>query len=592
VGCYQLAQKSGLGKTAGVIFGLAFAGTPKLFAHLGLGHVGLIFAVSWTPWLLVCVTSTIKSLSQDKVRSAVLTGGILGLIFLADPRWSIPSFLLASGYAVHRWLLLPANLRGKRIQIAKTVLLVTGFSIGIAALLALPLWEFLQLSTRAKLSVDASNILALDWSHLLGFFHPILAQAEQVAYFGMTVLILALVGSMSRKHGSVFWTGVFILSILLSLGSTTPLYPLIVNYLPGAGFLRVPARMLFLTAMAAAALAGYGIAWLLEIRKQQIKLSRVRLGYVSLILMIILINIGFAVMGIGTGTNVLLVVVLAVAVGVLLELDSRGRISQANISRLWATVMIIELFWISGSMIRMEPYTTVQAQPVSITDKLSRTYGEARIFSPSYAVPQLSAVYKKLELADGVNPLQLSAYYDYLQRATGFESEGYAVTLPTYPGGDPKQPWIPHLDLDLLSRLNIAYVVSDYALRNATLKPVDSADDVYLYGIENPRPRAWVEKDESNWTRAEVISWSPNLIKVHAEGPGLLVLSEVAYPGWRVEVDDQKTELQIHNGLFRGVTLADGEHQVVYSFQPASVYLGGAIFGLTLLLAIILGWKR
>jgi hypothetical protein len=592
VGCYLLAQKSGLGKPAGVIFGLAFAGTPKFFAHLGLGHMSLIFAVSWTPWLLVCVASTLNTLSQDRIRSAVLTGLILGLIFLADPRWSIPSLLLVSSYAVHRWLLLPANLKGQRVQFVKTILLISGFSIGIATFLALPLWEFLQLSTRATITADASDFLALDWSHLLGLFHPILAQAEQVSYLGVTVLILALVGSMSRKRGSVFWGGVFILSILLSLGSATPLYPLFMAILPGAGFLRVPARMLFLTAMATAALAGYGFSWLIEVTQHQTELRRVRLSYLTLILLIALINIGFAVLGIGTGTNQLLVVVLVVAAGVLLELSSRGRITPANLGRLWMTVIIIDLLWINGMMIRMEPYNAVLAQQVTLSDHVSQAYGEARIFSPSYAIPQLSAVQQKLELADGVNPLQLSSYHDYLQRATGFEREGYGVTLPPYPGGDPKKSWIPDLDPDLLSRLNVAYVVSDYALTDVDLKSMDSAEVAHLYEIANPRPRAWVETDEFSWTRAEVMRWSPNQIKVQAEGPGLLVLSENAYPGWQVRVDGQEAELVINSGLFRAVTIPAGEHQVEFSFQPASVFLGGAIFGMTILLGIILGWKR
>jgi uncharacterized membrane protein YfhO len=86
--------------------------------------------------------------------------------------------------------------------------------------------------------------------------------------------------------------------------------------------------------------------------------------------------------------------------------------------------------------------------------------------------------------------------------------------------------------------------------------------------------------------------WSPNQIKIQAEGPGLLVVSENAYPGWQVRVDGQEAELEINSGLFRAVTIPAGEHDVEFSFQPASVFLGGAIFGMTILLGIILGWKR
>jgi hypothetical protein len=243
-------------------------------------------------------------------------------------------------------------------------------------------------------------------------------------------------------------------------------------------------------------------------------------------------------------------------------------------------------------MIRMEPYETVLAQQFTESEDFSHAYGEARLFSPSYAVPLLTAAQKRLELADGVNPLQLSAYYDFLQRATGFKHEGYSVTLPPFPGGDPKQSWITHLDPELLSRLNITHVVSDYTLSDVDLIPIDSVNEVYLYKIEDPRPRAWVEMDEFSWTRAEITSWSPNRIRVQADGPGLLVLSEVAYPGWQVEVDDQKVESETDHGILRAVAIPEGEHQVVFSFRPVSVFLGSAIFGLTILVGIILGRTR
>ena len=70
----------------------SFAGTmvfvlmPKIFAQYGLGHVTMVFAVCWTPWLLLAAD---RKLDANKgVFYRFGTGLILGLILLADVRWA------------------------------------------------------------------------------------------------------------------------------------------------------------------------------------------------------------------------------------------------------------------------------------------------------------------------------------------------------------------------------------------------------------------------------------------------------------------------------------------------------------------------
>jgi uncharacterized membrane protein YfhO len=52
------------------------------------------------------------------------------------------------------------------------------------------------------------------------------------------------------------------------------------------------------------------------------------------------------------------------------------------------------------------------------------------------------------------------------------------------------------------------------------------------------------------------------------------VLSEIAYPGWRVRVDGQAAPMKPVIGLLRGVELPPGAHRVVFRFVPLSVMLG------------------
>jgi len=60
-------------------------------------------------------------------------------------------------------------------------------------------------------------------------------------------------------------------------------------------------------------------------------------------------------------------------------------------------------------------------------------------------------------------------------------------------------------------------------------------------------------------------------------------LSEIAYPGWRVKVDDRKAEMKTVAGILRGVELPAEAHEVEFFFRPLSVYIGLALFGVGLI---------
>ena len=205
------------------------------------------------------------------------------------------------------------------------------------------------------------------------------------------------------------------------------------------------------------------------------------------------------------------------------------------------------------------------------------------MFSPSYAIPQNTAVQSELELVNGVNPLQLTAYVEYLADAVGFDPSQYGVTLPPYPSGDPKEPIKWQLNLKKLRDLNVAYLVSDYPLNGLELANL-IAEDPYIYHVEESRPRAWMNmQNDSSGSSVKLVEWTPNRIVVRAQGPGRLVLSEIVYPGWQAEMDGQIQDIASEQGTFRSVDLPHGEHVIQFHFRPISVYLGLAISMITLL---------
>ncbi len=60
--------------------------------------------------------------------------------------------------------------------------------------------------------------------------------------------------------------------------------------------------------------------------------------------------------------------------------------------------------------------------------------------------------------------------------------------------------------------------------------------------------------------------------------------SQNYYPGWTAYIDGKKTENYFVNGLIQGTVVEAGEHVVEFKFRPMTVYVGGAVTLLTLLL--------
>jgi hypothetical protein len=86
------------------------------------------------------------------------------------------------------------------------------------------------------------------------------------------------------------------------------------------------------------------------------------------------------------------------------------------------------------------------------------------------------------------------------------------------------------------------------------------------------RPRASLAGGAVTWTldRPERI-----VLRTSAAGAGTLILADSDYPGWTVTVDGAAATGRPVEGLFRGVDLAPGAHEVVFAYRPPSLLLGG-----------------
>ena len=83
-----------------------------------------------------------------------------------------------------------------------------------------------------------------------------------------------------------------------------------------------------------------------------------------------------------------------------------------------------------------------------------------------------------------------------------------------------------------------------------------------------------MESESGNLFAVQELDWSYNRIAIRAQGPGQLVLSEIVYLGWRVQVDGHPAKLQSYAGLLRATDLGVGQHEIIFTFAPPGFWVG------------------
>jgi hypothetical protein len=582
IGMYRLSRAEGVGPIAAYAAGIMFAAGTKFATHIALGHVSLVSAVSWTPWVLLAWRRLFAEDHLRWMRRSALAGAALGVTFLADPRWFLPSALLAAAYGLYTLQGREERLvMGQALRRAGVALV---FIIGVSACLLLPLAELTQLSTRASITPSELDVFSLTPADLLGSIVLHSGEPEQFVYFGIAGLLLSTAGLFQSKRSVRFWAGVALVAVLLTLGSSTPVYGWFRELIPGAALLRVPARFLFVTVLALALLAAEGLQAVSE--PEAGGDSRVRLALFAFCSLVLILNGGLYLTR-GLSPAVSMAPFLAGLVGLGLVL-ARSRLidNRRAIMLAWLSLTAFELIWVDVSVLKPRPLADYQAES-GISNLTGYSPGSFRILSPSFSLTALQAATYDLQLAEGVSPLQLRSYRDYLAQALGFARDEYSVTLPPVVDVDAAVS-ANGLNIQLLELLNVERIVTDAPWPASGFSDGDRVDDLYQYRIPGARPRAWLEPDgagEQDWQPVESISWSPNRIHISASGPGRLVLSEIAYPGWIVRTDGIRTDMVMERELFRAVDLASGEHEVDFVFQPWKVFTG---WGISLIAAAVL----
>ncbi len=590
LGMYHLLKRLDVSENAAVLGGILYGLLPSGYSHAISGHFTWVCASAWFPWLLA---SGLSHPSRDR-KPVIQAAVYLGLMLLADMRFA--------AYAAMFWLILGLfhAFNSVKAGLGKVDFRRIGNNIfslllaaGISAAVWIPLIEYANLSTRSLLTSQDTFFLSLPVVQLTGLVVPGHPQSfEWIIYPGAGCLLLSLGGLMapSRRRELVFWYILGIACLIWALGDAIPINQWLAT-LPGFDLLRVPARGMFFFVCCLLITAMISLDRLIKERPQKVVL--LRLGTFFLFLFALLIQIFVAVSN-PQKNGILLghIVLWSLTAGLILMYSYR-RVEGRIFLLLAGGVICADLFLADINMMNLitptKALTAGQDEIIKILDQGN----DFRVFSPSYSIPQQTSAYYGVELADGIDPLQLKTYADTVKTAMSLKEEGYSVTLPSFKTGDTRndnrgiKP-----DSRVFGRLNVKYLVSAFPIDSLGWEETGRNERSFIYKNTTARGWAWMEPaDLENGDEFRIITnlkRSPNYIRIEAEGPGRLVLSEIFYPGWQARADGQPVAIEPFDGLLRSVRISEGKHQIEFIYLPEKVFAGVGLSLLSILLCILL----
>jgi hypothetical protein len=298
-----LARSLGMSWTASTVAGLSFGFGGFLMSQVP--NLNIMTGAVWLPLILYAVIQTTR---QRSWLIAMLAGIPLALqILAAQPQVTFYTLVTIIGYGLYRvtadFFSDNDDAKGKFRYALHTILLqIIAITSGLllAAPQLLPTLELQQRSVRQagglELLTENSLPLAM-WLNLLlpgAFGNNVVGFKggdpfqEVFIYIGFIPLWLIFWGWGQRQKRDIFFFWFLLLgAVLMAMGSHTPLYEYVIQYLPGFDLFRIPSRWLMAVNLALAVLAGSGLETL-----RQKGVSRPALAILLLACLTLLVVLG------------------------------------------------------------------------------------------------------------------------------------------------------------------------------------------------------------------------------------------------------------------------------------------------------------
>jgi hypothetical protein len=90
-----------------------------------------------------------------------------------------------------------------------------------------------------------------------------------------------------------------------------------------------------------------------------------------------------------------------------------------------------------------------------------------------------------------------------------------------------------------------------------------------------------------------IVKHEPQRVELLAslDRPGLVVLADAYYPGWRLMIDGKPAPIFRSNGMMRGAAVSAGKHTLVYTYDPDSFRIGAIVSLAGAIVLLTLAWS-
>ncbi len=574
-GAIRLGYRLDLGRVPSLLLAGALALMPRMLAHLGAGHLDILYALAWVPWAMVAWLNLIEKRSARAMMGAA---ALSAMVIMADVRIAFYLLPFVVLYALARHLD-----REDELQITGLIKWGGGaltLIIGLTFVRVLPLLTEGSALTRAAITATDAMVFSLPPVYLVGLLMPDAGGFhEWMTYLGPGVLTALFFVSavFQRARWQVgLLCGLIVLGVAWSLGEYGGLFPLLLRIIPAVSWFRVPSRMWFVVAWAAALLAALVLQRLIDDPLP----NRAQVGAFVLMAGGALTGIGALLLDADTGTLAIGGLTLALAAGGIWW-DSIRRSTTSRVAGLWLlmAVQVIMSAWMATTLVEGRPLMNRQGQDIALIEAIGEDCG--RVYSPSFDLIGPAAAANRIPTLHAVDPYQLAASTSLIERAAGVTRLAYSVVVPALPPLEQEDTALELAlagitpDVELLAALGVRWVISAVPLEGMDGTPVDGR---LLYHLDTP---ALTPDCDAAPNRP----FDEQVIAVNGEDP--LVIAMAYDPGWHVTVDGELVPVSDHDGLI-SVPVSGDQIRLTLAYRPAPVFAGLAVSIMTMLL--MLGW--
>ena len=580
--------------------------------------------IPWPPflegaiWLPAIFLFTLRALRSEDVRTVMCQASLSGLCLGMSILTGGLHFSIMQGIFIVCAVLCyggstapragPTRIaHWRRISLILTVVLVV--SAGCGAVQLLPAFEYSRLSLRfidggpfpAGDKIPYSRLHPGMWPQsIVSTIFPF-AYGGQIGggerwaiYIGVFPFFLAVI-AIWKCWQSVwvrYLTGVAVLAFLYTLGEFSPLHGWLYAAGPLLWVVRTASRFVYLITFSLAVLSAFGLETLLNRNIQRAAWRPVEqvLKWIALASAIALfVPAIFSQLNLG----------IWVGLSLLLILASCGWFSYLIVSGAGTSSRVLLVAFILFDLTAFHWAEINRAAPNNPDDLLRQIISLRGVADFLRTQPELGRV----RVAVSPEP-NIGDVYG-VQSAWG----GGGTLLTSY------SRLRSHQDL-----LNVRYTVKPASV--AEPAPIYQDDRWKVYENSNAFPRAWlvhktiVEKSQeavfrliddpavnlrqvalleapplqalqdtaatNEQTRFIAYETDHIALQATADSPGLMVMSEMYYPGWRATVNGKPTAVLRVDGGLRGIEVPRGQSRIELKYRPSILYLGGVLTLVTL----------